>query len=330
MKTNTNRPKASNLVAIAKKADPKILQLFPSLNFLNTIDVNDSKTISRRRIACLKAIGKQGHAQLADLLKETGITRPELNRTLKELLALSLVEGEKKGKITIYKATTAGYVALTAFAEFRDWNKIKAALAVPEKKNDPLAYALLVVGFSSNKPETVYEALCRYASQGARLENTAPAMAAESLLYSYRQLLRATSPVPPSYLSVFKEFTTTGFQEFFQMLLIAVKPTAEDYNWLIEFFNEIAEFYFDPARIAFLNLLPENEKLRQKLEKFKKTQDQQIKKQDGNLEVTFTVPGSGLSKIDSMPPHLRAIGMRLILEPIKFINSELVDFFWNK
>jgi predicted transcriptional regulator len=329
MKSNTNRPKASNLVAITKKADPKILQLFPSLNFLNTTNVNDSKTSSRRRLACLKAIGKQGHAQLADLLKETGITRPELNRTLKELIALSLVQVEKKGKKTVYKATTAGYVALTAFAEFRTWVNIKATLAVPEKKNDPLAYALLVVGFSSNKPETVYEALCRYAAQGAGIENTVPTMAAEAFLFSYRQQLRVASSVP-SYLSVFKEFTTTGFQEFFQMLLIAVKPTAEDYNWLIEFFNEISEFYFDPARIAFINLLPENEKLRQKLEKFKKTQDQQIKKQDGNLEVTFTIPGSGLSKIDSMPPHLRAIGMRLILEPMKFINSELVEFFWNK
>jgi hypothetical protein len=30
-----------------------------------------------------------------------------------------------------------------------------------------------------------------------------------------------------------------------------------------------------------------------------------------------------------MPPHLRAIGMRLVLEPIKFINKELVDFFWT-
>jgi hypothetical protein len=130
------------------------------------------------------------------------------------------------------------------------------------------------------------------------------------------------------YLGVFKEFTTAGFQEVFKMLLLAIKPTAEDYNWLVEFFNEVSEFYFDPARIAFVNLLPGNPKLQRNLDGFKKAQDQQIKKQDGNLEVTFTIPGSGLSKIDAMPPHLRAIGMRLILEPIKFINKELVDYFW--
>ncbi len=137
------------------------------------------------------------------------------------------------------------------------------------------------------------------------------------------------SPTPPAYLSVFKEFTTAGFQEVFRMLLMAIKPTAEDYNWLVEFLNEASEFYFDPARVAYINLLPQNESLRRRLDEFKKAQDQQIKRQDGSLEVTFSVPGSGMSKVDAMPPHLRAIGMRLILEPIKFINNELVDFFWN-
>jgi len=129
-------------------------------------------------------------------------------------------------------------------------------------------------------------------------------------------------------LSVFKEFTTAGFQEVFKMLILAIKPNAEDYNWLVEFFNEVSEFYFDPARVAFVNLLCDNPKIRQNLEEYKKNQDQQIKKQGGNLEVTFTIPSSGISKIDAMPPHLRTIGMRLILEPAKFINKELVDYFW--
>ena len=217
-----------------------------------------------------------------------------------------------------------------AFDEFKDWTKIKSALAQPQKKNDPLAYALLVVGFCANKPDGVYQALCRYGAQGNTIENIPADVSAESLLKFYRQELRAQSPTPPTYLGVFKEFTTAGFQEVFKMLLLAIKPTAEDYNWLVEFFNEVSEFYFDPARIAFVNLLPESEKLRKNLDDFKKAQDQQIKKQDGNLEVTFTIPGSGSSKIDAMPPHLRAIGMRLILEPIKFINKELVDYFWAK
>ncbi len=201
---------------------------------------------------------------------------------------------------------------------------------MPQKKNDPLAYALLVVGFCANKPDGVYQALCRYGAQGNTFENIPADVSAEALLKFYRQELRAQSPVPPIYLSVFKEFTTAGFQEVFKMLLLAIKPTAEDYNWLVEFFNEVSEFYFDPARIAFVNLLPQSEKLRKDLDDFKKAQDQQIKKQNGNLEVTFTIPGSGFSKIDAMPPHLRAIGMRLILEPVKFINKELVDYFWAK
>jgi hypothetical protein len=186
-----------------------------------------------------------------------------------------------------------------------------------------------VVGYCANKPDNIYQALRNYAAHGNMLENIPADFAAESILSFYRQELRAASPVPPTYLSVFKEFTTAGFQDVFRMLLVAIKPTPEDYNWLIEFFNEVSEFYFDPARIAFVNLLPENSKICQHLEDYKKAQDQQIKKQGGTLEVTFTIPGSGLSKVDSMPPHLRAIGMKLILEPIKFINRELVGFFWS-
>jgi hypothetical protein len=112
------------------------------------------------------------------------------------------------------------------------------------------------------------------------------------------------------------------------MLLMALKPTAEDYNWLVEFFSEVGEFYFDPARIAYINLLSNNPAMRARLEEFKKTQDQQIKKTGPTLEVTFTIPGSGTSKIDAMPPHLKAVGMRLILEPVKFINTELLRHFW--
>jgi hypothetical protein len=140
---------------------------------------------------------------------------------------------------------------------------------------------------------------------------------------------RLTAFSAPNYLNVFKEFTTSGFQDVFRMLLLAIKPTAEDYNGLIEFFNEVTEFYFDPARIAFINLLSENQNMRQRLAEFKKAQDLQIKKEGPTFEVTFTIPKSGVSKIDTMPPHLRAMGMRLILEPVKFINKELCNYFWT-
>jgi len=252
----------------------------------------------------------------------------EASESLKALMSLSLVAAEKTKKTTTYSPTTAGYIALTAFEDCRDWAKLKSALAVPGRKNDPLTYAVLVIGFCGNMPDGIHQLLSKYAAQGHTLQNSAPEAAAESLLGFCRYQLKTQSPCPPEYLSVFKEFTTAGFQEVFRMLLLAIKPTAEDYNWLVEFFSEVTEFYFDHARVAFVNLLADNPQLRQRLEEYKKSQDQQIKKQGGNLEVTFTIPKSGISKIDAMPPHLRAIGMRLILEPAKFINKELADFLW--
>ena len=315
--------------ATSKKADPKILQLFPSLNSTSPTNNNEKKAVLQRA-TCLKVIGDHGPISTSDLAIKVKVPRTQAAKTAKELASLSLIKAEKAQRTVTYTLTTVGSVALTAFEQNSDWAKIKSSLAVPQKKNDPLAYALLVVGFCANKSDGVYQVLCRYGAQGNTFENVPADVSAEALLKFYRQELRAQSPVPPIYLSVFKEFTTAGFQEVFKMLLLAIKPTAEDYNWLVEFFNEVAEFYFDPARIAFVNLLPQSEKLRKDLDDFKKAQDQQIKKQDGNLEVTFTIPGSGSSKIDAMPPHLRAIGMRLILEPVKFINKELVDYFWAK
>lgn len=306
--------------------DAKVLQLFPKLNSANTSNTAEKNRILQR-VICLKTIGDKGPISGTELATKLKVPRSEANKITKELLALSLIKADK-AKTVMFSATTLGLVALTAFNEYQDWAKIRTALASPSKKNDPLAYALLVVGFCANKPDCVYTALCRYASHGNIMENITAEVSAESLLRYYRQELRSQSPNPPAYLSVFKEFTTTGFQEVFKMLLLAIKPTAEDYNWLVEFFNEVAEFYFDPARVAFVNLLSENQKMRQNLEDYKKNQDQQIKKQGGNLEVTFTIPSSGISKIDAMPAHLRTIGMRLILEPAKFINKELVEYFW--
>jgi len=324
----TQPPTTTSLLS-EENSDSTILQLYPTL-LTQKNGGTRQKNRTHRRLLCLRTLGTNKAFTMADSAEKTALSRFQITKTLQELAAIGLVKAQKNGRKTTYALTTKGTIALTALEDFRDWQKIKSALAVPEKKNDSLAYALLVVGFSSTKPDTIYQTLRSYAAQGATIENTSPEAAAESLLYFYRQQLRIQSPVPPAYLSVFKEFTTTGFQDFFKMLLVAVKPTPEDYNWLVEFFNEISEFHFDPARVAFVNLLPQTPMLQQKLDEFKKNQDQQIKKQDGNLEVTFTIPGSGLSKVDAMPPHLRAVGMRLILEPAKFINNALVDYFWGK
>ena len=306
----------------------KLLKLYPSLLIPQNCNKQQKNRIHRRLI-CLKTVSAKA-LTAADLALKNGLSHFQVTKTLQDLAALDLVNAQKIGRTKTYTATTKGTVALIAFDDFGDWQTLKSILSAPHKKNDPLAYALLVVGYSSNKPDTIHQTLSSYAAQGATIENVSSETVAESLLGFYRQQLRAQSPLPPAYLSVFKEFTTTGFQDFFKMLLVAVKPTAEDYNWLVEFFNEISEFHFNPARVAFVKILPQTTMLQQKLEKFKKNQDQQIKKQDGTLEVTFTIPGSGLSKVDAMPPHLRAIGMRLIMEPAKFVNETLVEYFWSK
>jgi predicted transcriptional regulator len=313
--------------ATQDKLDPAILQLFPSLVTPKN-GTNNQKTRVQRRLLCLKTVGTQGQSTVTNLAEENALSKFQANKAFQDLSRLGLVSAKKSSRTPTYTLTTKGTIALMAFEGF-NWQKTKNSLTSPNRKNDPLAYAVLIIGFSLNKPDAAYQTLRSYAEQGATIENAPVEVVAESLLLFYRQQLRSQSPNPPTYLSVFKEFTTTGFQDFFKMLLVAVKPTAEDYNWLVEFFNEISEFHFDPARVAFVNLLPQNAKLQQRLEEFKKNQDQQIKKQDGNLEVTFTIPGSGLSKIDAMPPHLRAVGMRLILEPAKFINNALIETFWG-
>jgi DNA-binding MarR family transcriptional regulator len=329
MTTQQHTQTIHNLEEQTIKADPKILNLFPSLNKANTAKNINEKITVLWRLAFIQTIGNKGKVTSADLRNELKASRHRTTKTLTELSSLSLIKAEQNGKTCRYTLTTSGVVALVAFEEYQDWTKIKSALMMPQRKNDPLAYALLVVGFCEKKPDSIQQLLHSFATQGNIIENIPTDIAAESILLFHRQKLQLSSPIPPTYLSVFKEFTTKGFQEVFQMLLTAIKPTAEDYNWLIEFFSEVAEFYFDPARVAYVNLLQENQKLQTNLETFKKAQDQQIKKQDGNLEVTFTIPGAGMSKIDSMPPHLRAVGMRLILEPAKFINKELANYFWN-
>jgi hypothetical protein len=321
-------PTPKTFRSIEKNVDRKILALFPSLNFCNLTANPEEKRKALADLACLQMVGVKGAVSASELAQTLKISRADANKSFKKLASGALVREEKNGKTAFYLPTTLGTVALMMFGEFQDWTKTKASLCAPQKKNDPLAYALLVVGYCANKPDGLYQALCKYAAQGHVMEQVEAGAAADSLLGFYRQELRLASAVPPNYLSVFKEFTTAGFQDVFRMLLLAMKPTAEDYNWLLEFFNEVAEFYFDPARVTYVNLLAQNPTLKQHLEAFKKTQDQQIKKEGSNLEVTFTIPGAGASKIESMPPHLRAIGMRLILEPVKFINKELFSYFW--
>ena len=319
MQPKTRAPAATTTT---QETDTNILQLYPTLNSVSTLEKKNKLLNALSEISVKEAT-------LEELTAKLKLTSSQTKKIATELSSLHLITAEKVDRKTTYTLTTNGLVALMALKENREWAKVKPTLATSKKRNDPLAYVLLLIGYCAKRQNGLYENLCRYGAEGNILENIPLEVSAESLLRFYRRELRAKTAMPPAYLSVFKEFTTSGFQEVFRMLLVAVKPTAEDYNWLIQFFIEVEEFYFDPARITYVNLLPETPKLREHLEQFKKTLDQQIRRQDGNLEVTFTVPGSGLSKVDAMPPHLRSIGMRLILEPARFINKELVELFWS-
>ncbi len=326
MQPNPKKPKLTKS-QVQTHADQKILVLFPSLCFWKATNETQKK-VTLKQLSCLQVLGKKGALSVSELSHTSKLSRADAQRRLKQLTAEGLVTSEKKSRTNLYQPSTLGWVALLAFKEFQAWEKLKPKLTTPENEN-ALAYALLVIGHCTNTPDGVYQACIKYAAQANIMEGVSPDAVAESLLAFYRQELRINDPVPPCYLNVFKEFTTAGFQDVFRMLLTAIKPTAEDYNWLIEFFNEVTEFYFDPARVAYVNLLAQNNNLTARLAEFKKTQDQQIKKEGKNLEVTFTIPNSGISKIDAMPPHLRAVGMRLILEPAKFINKELQSHFWQ-
>ncbi len=221
-------PTPKTFRSIEKNADRKILALFPSLNFCNFTANPEEKRKVLVNLACLQAVGGKGAVSVSELAQTLKISRADTNKSLKTLVSGALIREEKNGKTTFYLPTTLGAVALMAFQEFQDWQKTKTSLCAPQKKNDPLAYALLVVGYCANKPDGLYQALCKYASQGHVMEQAEAGAAADSLLGFYRQELRLASAVPPNYLSVFKEFTTAGFQDVFRMLLVAIKPTAED------------------------------------------------------------------------------------------------------
>jgi predicted transcriptional regulator len=329
MQAKPTKKPSVNYRTLGQKADRKILSLFPSLSFWKFANACEEKSLVLQRLACLYTVGSQGAVSVSKLTKILNLSSTAMTKEVKKLTAECLVNAVKNGKTTEYTLTAKGFVPLMSFEEFRDWARMKAFLSGPDKKNDPLAYALLVIGYSSkNAPSNICDALSKYAAKGHNMELSATDAIAESLLSFYRSELRTLNATTPNYLSVFKEFTTAGFQDVFRMLLMAIKPTAEDYNGLIEFFNEVAEFYYDPARLAYVNLLSENPDLQLRLDEFKKAQDQQIKKAGSNLEVTFNIPTAGSSKIDALPPHIRAMAMRLMLEPMKFINKELCGYFW--
>jgi len=317
--------------SIIEKADPRILSLFPTLNILDAKHGQRARGTIFRRLACIYIIGKYGSISAADLLKTTNIPHSSLEATLKKLLSQSLLETARIKRRKKYGLTPKGIIVLTAFEKFWSFKSIKPLLLKSKNRNNNLAYALLVIGYSAiNRPEIIFDTLTKYAEQGYNLEPLSCDAIAESLLEFYGDQCESEAQSPPQYINMFKEFTTAGFQDILRMLLTGMKPGPEAYNWLVQFFHELVEFYYNPVRMAYTNLLSDYPNLRSRLEQFKKEQERQTRTEGSKIELTFKVPwgSSELQKFMNMPHYLKTIGLRLVLEPLHFMTRELKDFFW--
>ena len=137
--------------------DSAVLQLYPSLLTPKNAGSQQKKR-AHRRLLCLKTTSAKASTR-EELAQKTGLSRFQVTKTMQAVITLGLVNTQKTGRKTAYTLTTKGTVAVMLFREFPDWQNVKSTLTVPQKKNDPLSYALLVIGFSSNKPDTIYTKL---------------------------------------------------------------------------------------------------------------------------------------------------------------------------
>lgn len=311
---------------IENDVDTQILTLFFELNYVGASE--RKKDSALKRLALIHALAQKSQTaqQLSEQLE---FSKAVTQRTLRRLSKSMLVEASKQGRSTVFGLSSKGVIVLVAFREWQSFVKLQGLLAVPSRSGDKLAYALLVVGnCSGGRDDGLFLTLSRFVQQGGSFERLSQEEAAVALLRFCSLQAKDQRSYPTNYLGVFKEFTTSGFQEILRLLLTAMKPTINDYNWLIEFFNATGEFYFNPERLAYINLLAKDEGLKQRLEQYRKSQETQVKKQGAEMEVTFNVP-SNLERYPTMPPYLKAIVMRLILEPTQFLNQELNNYFFN-
>ncbi len=310
--------------SLISEIDPQMLSLFPSLAVKKPADL--------KKLACLRALGEAGRPlSHTEVSKIAGIPAATAKKNLGDLVMLSLLTAEKKEKQLVYTLTAKGAMALMSFAPFRSFSKVLPVLSL--QKNDDLAFAMLVIGNSSaeRKDDLLYTILSGYAKYGHSMESRDGQTAADSLLRYYASQCKVQSKTLPPYLNMFRDFTPAGFQDILKMLLVALKPTPDDYNWLVQFFHELVEFYYNPVRIAYMNMLTHDTVLKSRLDQYRKEQEAMMKKADGGIELTFKVLGGfELEKFVNMPPHLKAMGLKLVLEPLRFMNDELRAAFWSQ
>jgi hypothetical protein len=292
--------------------------MFPSIEM--------TRPVGLKKLDCLRSLGEtQRPLQVKEIAKVSGIPPAVTKRILGALTSLSLIS-EDAGK---YYLTSRGLIALMSMPHFQNFSQVKPILL--SLRNDELAFAMLIIGHAkANDDRLLYDTLSGYARHGHNVESVDYKVAADSILRHFSIQARSTSKTVPPYLGMFKDFTPAGVQDILKMLVVAVRPTPDDYNWLIQFFYELVNFYYNPIRMAYANMLASgNQILLQRLANFKKEQEALMKNEGSNVELTFRVIGGfEFEKFEKMPPQLRAMGFKLVLEPLGFMTKELQSAFW--
>jgi hypothetical protein len=305
--------------------DSQLLALFPSLKA--------TKPSELRKLDCLRALGEsQGTLSAKEISKISGASLSATKRILSALVSLSLIS-KNAG---FYRLESKGIVALMSMTAFQSFSRVRPLLI--SLRNDDLAFAMLIIGHS-RPPSTsdavttshdalLYTTLSGYSKYGHNIESLDGRTAADSILRYFGSRARTNSKSAPPYLDMFKDFTPAGVQDILKMLVVAVRPTPDDYNWLIQFFHELVNFYYNPIRMAYISMLANGDPVMiNRLNNYKREQETLMKNDGGNVELTFKLAG-GLEKFANMPPQLRAMGFKLVLEPLRFMGEELEYAFW--
>jgi len=311
------------------EVDSNILSLFPSLNFANPTVTSRMRDGMKRILSALLAIA-EGKNSKQQIVESCQVPSSTATRSIKLLEVKGLVCRKQGQTRREYYPTAKGLMALMAFPKFRKFDLLRTILTGKEYMGDVLAFALLTAGLSlKQRNGALYETLLEYAKDGRNLEDLDNKTAADSILRFLSNKWRYEKQTVPEYLNVLREFTTQGFEVIIRTILAGMKPKPEDYNSFIQFLCEVADFYYNPIRRAYANLLGESPDAKQRLEQFKREREGLVRQEGSSSEVTFRIRDSSeFYRFSNMPAHLQAIGLRLIVEPLDFMIRELKNLYW--
>lgn len=327
MRTGSSTKPSSKKI---READLSVLSLFPSLNF-GTSQLSQKRTKDAiRNMSVILAIaeGNSDRQQISRYCNFSGLITA---KTLKFLQSRELVSKKKIASRLEHYLSVKGVIASMAFPKFRKSELLWLRLTSNEYKGNPLAFAILIIGLNlKDRSEAAYEILIQYAKTGHHIENLDDGTVADSVLCFLSDTQKHERQVVPEYTNVFKEFRTQGFEEIMRAILMNMKLKAEDYNGFIQFLCEVADFYYSPIRKAYSQIISESPEIGRRLQQFKMEQESFIRQKRASAEVTFRIRDQAeLSRFSNMPPHLQAIGMKLIVEPIDFMVKELEYVLWS-